>query len=91
MNVKEAVALAKQEVAKLFADELAENIGLEEVEYDDAFKNWRITIGFSRPWDATFFPLMSTGPARRPRSYKVITLAENGEVVSVRNHAKVDA
>lgn len=90
MNVKEAVALAKQEVANLFADERAENVGLEEVEYDDPLKTWRITIGFSRPWDQALLPLIS-GPARRPRSYKVIAIAENGEVLSVRNHAKADA
>ena len=74
MEVKEAVRTAKAHVTELFADEEIMNVGLEEVE----FKNgWRITIGFSRPWDRKI--LNAPG-----RSYKVIFLNDKtGRVDSV--------
>ena len=51
MNVKQAVELGKKQVLALFADEQGENVGLEEVEYDDTANVWHIMIGFSRPWE----------------------------------------
>lgn len=51
MDVKEAVALARQYLKEVFAEEKIVNLGLEEVEYDDAQHLWSITLGFSRPWD----------------------------------------
>ena len=74
MEVQEAVRAAKAHVTELFEDEEIMNVGLEEVE----FKNgWRITIGFSRPWDRTIL----TAPGR---SYKVVRLNDKtGRVVSV--------
>ena len=74
MEVQEAVRAAKAHVTELFEDEEIMNVGLEEVE----FKNgWRITIGFSRPWDRTIL----TSPGR---SYKVVCLNDKtGRVVSV--------
>ena len=50
MDVKQAVQTAKEHVVELFADEPIENIGLEEVEFDDANQVWAVTIGFSRFW-----------------------------------------
>jgi hypothetical protein len=69
MNVKEAVTLAKKEVVELFGEEGVENVGLEEVEYDDTRELWHITIGFSRPWDRQYIAGLTT-EARR--SYKVV-------------------
>ncbi len=40
MDVKEAVALAKQHILELFADERLSNIGLEEVEFDKEAGEW---------------------------------------------------
>lgn len=51
MDVNQAVALAKKHVADLFAEEKVTNIGLEEVEFDEAANVWNVTVGFSRPWD----------------------------------------
>jgi hypothetical protein len=86
MDVKEAVAKAKEHIALLFADENISNVGLEEVEHDQAFDEWKITIGFSRPWDVprnAFTALAGAGPHR---SYKVVRIAsKSGTVVSVKN------
>ena len=51
MDAKAAVVPAKQRIADLFAEEGIKNLGLEEIDYDDAQQAWRVTIGFSRPWD----------------------------------------
>ncbi len=87
MDVKEAVGLAKNYVRDLFADELPQNIGLEEVEYDDRLEVWHITVGFSRPWEREF------GAIAFPpnRSYKVVSITEAGQVKSVKNHRTADA
>ena len=50
MDVKEAVQTAKNYIAELFTDETIADVGLEEVEFNDASNNWEVTIGFSRPW-----------------------------------------
>jgi hypothetical protein len=51
MDVKEAVALAKQSTRELFRDEQIVDLGLEEVEFDDSTGNWLITLGFPvRGW-----------------------------------------
>jgi hypothetical protein len=80
MNVKEAVELAKKHVIDLFSTEGVENVGLEEVEYDNDRSMWHITIGFSRPWDRP--PVYEMGTKR---SYKVVNISDEGNVVSVKN------
>ena len=74
MNVKEAVGIAKAYVMELFADEQITKVGLEEVKFDGCTDDWKITIGFSRPWD-----LKNTLTAARfedpsGRSYKVVAI-----------------
>ena len=51
MHVKDAARMAKTYLTDLFADEQIMNVGLEEIEFDGMTNVWRITIGFSRPWD----------------------------------------
>ena len=51
MDVQEAVRLAKDYVLRIYAEEIITNVGLEEIKLDDRSDVWRITIGFSRPWD----------------------------------------
>ena len=84
MEVKEAVRLAKEYVADLFEDEQIENVGLEEVVFDEALDSWRVTIGFSRPWDRKG-PL-ATALAERGagRSYEMVRIGDGShEVQSV--------
>ncbi len=85
MEVKEAVASAKAYVNELFAPEKIENIGLEEFEFDRRHRQWRITVGFSRPWQAGGALSVATGMPR-PRSYKVVTVSDSdGTVTSIKD------
>ena len=82
MDVRGAVQRARAFVEDLLQDEGITDVGLEEVVFDDESNEWKITIGFSRPWDLAgdrreLFDF-ETGPSR---SYKVIRIADdNGEV-----------
>jgi hypothetical protein len=89
LEVKEAVLTAKQYAAELFADEHIVNLGLEEVVFDEG--TWRVTVGFSRPWDKPTGPagitVLTAGLAQGPsRSYKVIEIEDvTGRVVAIKN------
>jgi len=87
MDAKEAVKIALQYVAELFAEEQIANLGLEEVTYDDVGHWWDVTVGFSRPWD---YPprgfITVLGQAVPQREYKTVRLnADSGKVLSVKN------
>jgi hypothetical protein len=91
MDVNEAVNLAKQRVAELFAIEGVSNIGLEEVEFHEYDNTWSITIGFSRSWDLQpYNPLSAaiSGQLPRPtRSYKDVRISDlDGKVISIKSH-----
>jgi hypothetical protein len=75
MDVKEAVALARGYLQEVFAEEEFINLGLEEVEYDDAQHLWSITFGFSRPWDDNSRgPVATMLGASKRREYKVVKI-----------------
>ena len=74
MEVKEAVSTAKAYVTELFADEEITNLGLEEVKFDVCTDDWKITIGFSRPWDRKNTLTAGLGSGRPGRSYKVLLI-----------------
>lgn len=84
MDVKEAVRTAKHWVLDVMDDEHPENLGLEEVDYNDEKQQWRITLGFSRPWNSPGGPLANTilgAPAPWKRAYRTIIVDDrNGEV-----------
>ena len=50
-DVKEAVQLAKRHLLQVFSGEKITDVGLEEVEFDNTKGDWKITMGFTRPWD----------------------------------------
>jgi hypothetical protein len=79
MNVKQAVAQAKHSISELFADESVFNIGLEEVEFDNAANTWAVTIGFSRPWDEQPRNTLAalTTPAGPKRAYKTVLISND--------------
>ena len=88
MDVKDAVKIAKEYIADVFSDDDPFNIGLEEVEHDEFGDRWRITIGFSRPWNISqnipnFLVRDSSDPPKR--SYRVVVV-EDGKVKSVTRH-----
>lgn len=87
MDVKDAIRVAKRHVADLFGDEEIFNLGLEEVERDEFGEGgWKVTLGFSRPWNRVRKPFESLAgaPSLPDRSYKVVLVKDNGEVSSVR-------
>ena len=90
MDVKAAVDHAKIQIQTLFGDEGIKNLGLEEVVHDDAKSVWRVTIGFSRPWDEppsrNAFAALAGETSRWHRAYKVVRIADaTAEVLSVRS------
>lgn len=91
MEIKTVVRRAKQHIGELFDEEGAKNIGLEEIEFDDRSGTWRVTVGFSRPWNRDFDSpgsslkeLIEGTP--RIRDMKVVTLDDTeGKILSVKN------
>lgn len=83
MNAKQAAETAKRYIADLMSDEGITDLGFEEVEFEDAGSRWKVTVGFSRPWDHKNAILTALGENRPGRSYKVIRISDNGEVESV--------
>ncbi len=81
MDVKQAVNVAREYLADLFSEEGLMDVGLEEVVFNDAAQEWRITMGFSRPWDRKTI-LAAINDARPTRSYKVLRIDDETGVVS---------
>lgn len=96
MDVKEAIAKAKAYIRDIYADEQVTALTLEEVEHAPATGAWIVTIGFSRPWSS---PRTSVQEAienmaavtNLKRAHKVVTMSEDGTVISMKNHAPRDA
>ena len=88
MDVKQAVQTAKEHVVELFADEPIENVGLEEVEFDESCQVWVVTIGFSRFWgdpEDDFVRALSTS-----RDFKIVRIEdESRRVLSVKHRLVV--
>ena len=91
MGVKEAVSRAKHYVADLFEGENLTNLGLEEVERDTNAGVWRVTVGFSKPWNTArnAFTAISGEPIAK-RAYRVVTINNDGEVTSVKRRNTID-
>lgn len=84
MDVKQAVRTAKEHIAELYEDEQIMNVGLEEVVFEESPAVWKVTIGFSRPWDVKGLAIAALVDASRTRSYKVICLNDaSGKVESL--------
>jgi uncharacterized protein YdeI (YjbR/CyaY-like superfamily) len=96
MDVKQAIETAKTYVKDIYADEEVTNLGLEEIEHAQQAGNWVVTLGFSRPWNTprtraqeVLENLGAVSPLKR--SYKVITIADDGTVLSMKNRMPADA
>lgn len=89
LDMKKASGLAKEYIADLFAPEEITNVGLEEIEFDSDTGNWKVTVGFSRPWDRIKNKTVasSLGYPRAARSYKVVIINDNtSNVESVKDY-----
>ena len=86
MDVKAVAQRAKTYVVDLFDDEEISNVGLEEVEFDDALDRWIVTVGFTRPWDQKNVLTAALGEGQSGRSYKVLHIADtDGRVLSLKD------
>jgi hypothetical protein len=85
IDAKAAVRVAKAYVAEMFADESPADVGLEEIYFDTEQAQWRVTIGFTRPWDRLILNNVVAAMNPAARAYKVVTLSEDGSVLGLRN------
>ncbi|WP_375460302.1 hypothetical protein [uncultured Enterovirga sp.] len=93
MDVKEAISTAKSYVKDVFSeDEPISNLGLEEVEFDHRREEWKITLGFSRPWSTPrtrareIFEGMGGTITPHKRVQKVLTVSDSdGRVLAMKN------
>ena len=86
MDVRQAVRTAKEYLTDLYEGEHVTNIGLEEVVFEDKYphRRWKITIGFSRPWDHGNALVATLADVRPSRTYKVISIDDSsGKVESL--------
>ena len=83
MDARDAIETAKSYVDYIFDGEGIRNVGLEEVQFDDPENLWKITIGFTRPWDGPDGRSIAW-PEGPSRSYKTVLIDDaTGEVRSV--------
>ena len=74
MNLKDAVAVAKQEVNNLFAPDAPHDVRLEQFLYDDHLGVWSLTMGFALPDHS------------EARGYKIVRVLEaDKSVLSIRD------
>ncbi len=73
MNLKDAVAVAKQHIGDLFAAEAPRDMRLEEYLFDDHLGVWSLTIGFALN-------------SAQLRNYKIVRVAQADKyVLSIRD------
>lgn len=96
MEIKDAIVIAKDYVNQVLADEQVTNLGVEETEHDAGKGRWSITLGFSRPWNTPrsraqeVLENLGAVPGLR-RSLKVITISDDGRVLSMKDRPRTDA
>ncbi len=81
MDVREAVNSAKQHLLELFTGEPISYVGLEEVDFDDEYEEWIITISFARSWETSPIPPALGGKPPEDRHYKVFRISDVDERV----------
>jgi hypothetical protein len=72
MDLKEAVAVARQQIEDLFATDAPRDIRLEGFLYDDHLMVWSLTIGFALLNHVQQVPTS----AHVARNYKIIRVSE---------------
>lgn len=92
MKANEAIYRAKEQLKSYFEGEKISNLGLEEVDFSDADREWRITLGFSRPWDSEKGILADMVRPKPNRVYKIVHIPENDDTGILRvTNREVDA
>jgi hypothetical protein len=79
MDLREAAAIARQQIADLFAADTPQEVRLETFLYDDHLMVWSLTFGFAPASNG-----QDSEPG--PRSYKIVRVSEaNKSILSVRD------
>jgi len=92
MDVRGAVTLAKGYVAEIFSDEGLINLGLEEIERDEIQGAWKVTVGFSRPWNTVKNAMtMISGDTAARRTYRVVLINDSGKIVSIKRRENAES
>ena len=90
-DIKQVVGRAKHWLSDVLADEHPTNIGLDEIEFDSLAGQWKITLGFSRPWNTSTSNALTAIAglqAASKRAYRIITLdGKTGEVISMKRRS----
>jgi hypothetical protein len=94
MDALEAIAKAKTYLKDVFREEDITAVTLEETE--SLGDKWIVTLGFSRPWNTprtrALEVLENLGAmSALRRSEKVITLTDDGEVISMKDRQRAHA
>ena len=94
MDVKEAARMAKDYLANVFSEEDISYIGLEEVDFDEVSKTWKVTVGFFRPWERPGDVLetaLGGLPVHGRRSFKVVRIQDHdGHILSITDRGLTD-
>jgi hypothetical protein len=96
MDAKEAIAAAKAYVNEVYADEQISNVGLEEIEHVSTSGDWVVTLSFSRAWNTPRTRAQEVlenlgAVSSLKRSHKVITMAADGMILSMKDRIRADA
>ena len=96
MNAKEAIAIARKYIEDVYEGEGVTNLGLEEVEHEEAHQKWIVCLAFSRPWNTPRSRAQEVleglgAVSSLKRSYKVLTITEGGDVLSMKSRQRADA
>lgn len=84
MDERPVAQAARTEIEHAFADEEIQNIGWEEFAFDDVEAEWKIKIGFRRPWRAMAEPQPAVRLLRPDRSCELVRVRdEDGSIVAV--------
>jgi hypothetical protein len=75
VDVKQAIATARDYLRAIFSDEPISDLRLEEVEFDKPDDAWLITFGLLRPSDEKAAQWGAfTGASQLKRTYKVVRI-----------------
>lgn len=96
MDAQAAIESAKTYIGVVYADEGVGHVGLEETEHDVARGLWIITLSFAREWNTPRTRAQEVlenlgAMAGRRGAIKVVTVAEDGSVISMKNKVYSDA
>lgn len=92
MDLKEAIVAAKRHIEGAYEDEHVTDIEFEEIEHEEGYGRWLVTVAFSRPWKTPktraqeVLENIGAMPPER-RSVKIVAMNEDGTVASIKDRS----